>query len=587
MRIVTWFFAIIGFFTVLCVVLAGYGIFVVSHRHHVPEIADNSILRLNLNQAFSETEDDPLRRLSSGKTENFQALIATLRAAAKDDRIKGLVATAGESNLGFAQIQEFRDTLAMFRAKGKFAYGFAESVGDFGGGSLDYYLLSGFDKIWLQPIGNLGLTGLDMETPFVKGTLDKLGVSADFSRRGQYKSAMTELTETKLLPSDRAALDGLVHSLYDQLVSGIGQSRHLPADKVQTLIDAGPYLTDDAQAARLIDHVGYHDEFEADALNEAGGAAAFVDLDTYEQLVEAMTPRSHDQIALIRAVGDIMSGSAGDQPFGQSDNVRSDDLVAAIDAAAGAPDVKAIILRIDSPGGSDVASETIWRATQHARAKGKPVIVSMGNVAASGGYYIAAGADKIVAEPGTITGSIGVFGGKMVLDGLWQKLGVSWDHIAYGQNADIESGTAPFTPEERLHTEAMLDQSYHTFLARVAAGRHLTVAQVDAIGQGHVWTGAQAVQNGLVDTLGGLDAAVTLAKAAGNIPAGSPVTLIAYPHPKSLFQSFQELLANGNDSGGGPLRGNGALDLNGALTMMRLALDPNANMVMPAYVLER
>lgn len=585
MRFVTWFFAIIGFFTVVLLVLAGYAGYVFTHRHAAPQIAEASVLKLDLNENFTEARLDPLRRLTGDQGQSFQTLIRTIKAAANDDRIKGLVATAGDSGLGFAQVQEFRDALAGFRAKGKFAYGFAESIGDIGGGSVNYYLLSGFDKIWLQPIGNLGLTGLDMETPFLKGTLDKLGIEADFSRRGEYKSAMTQLTETKLLPSDRTALDGLVHSLYDQLVAGIAKDRSLGADKVRTLIDSGPFLTDEALNAHLIDQIGYHDEFETAALDKAGADAAFVNFDTYARAAVAATPRPNLRVALIRAVGMISSGSDDDRPFSKSDGVKSDDLVAAINAAVDDSRIRAIILRIDSPGGSDVASETIWRATQRARMKGKPVIVSMGDTAASGGYYIAAGADKIIAEPGTITGSIGVFGGKIVFDGLWQKIGLTWDHVTYGQNADIGTSTARFTPEQRRHTEAMLDQSYHTFISRVAAGRHLTVEQVDAIGRGHVWTGIQASQNGLVDALGGLDTAVSWAKKAVKASDDDTVALVAFPPAKSLPQIVQEVLSEGN---GNPLQGiKGVVGLDAVLAMARMAFDPDARAVMPPYLLSR
>ena len=583
MRFVTRFFAIIGFLTVLVVLLAGYAGYVVSHRHGVPQIAGAAVLKLDLDESFSETPPDPLRRITGDQGQSFQDLIRTIKAATDDDRIKGLVATAGDSSLGFAQVQEFRDALARFRAKGKFAYGFAESIGDVGGGSVNYYLLSGFDKIWLQPIGNVGLTGLDMETPFLKGVLDKLGIEADFSRRGEFKSAMTQLTETKLLPSDRAALDSLVGSLYRQLVAGIAKDRGLGEDKVRALIDSGPFLTDEALNAHLIDRIGYHDEFEGEALSRAGGGASFVDFKDYAKVAAAAAAKPTVRIALIRAVGMISSGSDDDRPFSRSDGVKSGSLVTALNAAAEDDRIRAIILRIDSPGGSDVASETIWRATQRARAKGKPVIVSMGDTAASGGYYIAAGADKIIAEPGTITGSIGVFGGKIVFDGLWQKIGLTWDHIAYGRNADIATSTSRFTPDQRRHTEAMLDQSYHTFLSRVAAGRHMTVEQVDAIGRGHVWTGLQASQNGLVDALGGLDTAVSAARKAINANDSDTVALISFPPPQSLSRIVQEVLS---DDGGNPLQDrHAAIGLDTLAIMARMALSPDARAMMPPYLL--
>jgi protease-4 len=254
---------------------------------------------------------------------------------------------------------------------------------------------------------------------------------------------------------------------------------------------------------------------------------------------------STDVVAVIRAIGAIQSGRGPDGPFNDSKIVGADTMVRAFEEASHDPKVKAIILRIDSPGGSSVASESIWRAVKRAQEAHKPVIVSMGDTAASGGYYIAAGADKIVAEPATLTGSIGVFAGKFVLAGLWDKLGITYDTLSYGHDAGIDSSLTAFTPEQKQHFTSLLDDTYRTFVARVADGRHLDPAKAEELARGRVWTGQQAKERGLVDALGGFDDAVDLAKQAAQVPADKPVALRAFPHPNTTW----EKLLSGFDTG--------------------------------------
>lgn len=535
MRFILWFFAIIGFVTVLILGLAIYGIYNFSLTPKPRQIAGATVLRLDLNRMISE-ETQPYQHFFDDNNSSFVSILSALKHATNDDRVKGLVARTGSVAVGLAQAEELRAAIKAFRAKGKFAYGFGETFGEIGGGTKSYYMATVFDQIWLQPAGSLALVGLRTEIPFFKGSLDKLGVEAQFERRAEFKSAATQFTDTKLPATDREAEDAMLASLYDQVVQGIAEERKLPADAVKQLIDGGPYVNQAALDKHLIDKIGYRDEMEQAAKDKAGGGE-LMDLSDY---AAALPPADsgNNVVALIRAVGEIHDGSSDASPFSNDQGVGSDTMVRALDEAAKDSEVKAIILRIDSPGGSGTASESIWRAVKRAEAAGKPVIVSMVNYAASGGYYIACGADKIVADPATLTGSIGVFAGKFVVNGLEDKLGVSMDTLSYGQDAGIDSAQSEFTPAQKQHFNEMLDDFYKTFVARVADGRHLDPVKAESIARGRVWTGAQAKERGLVDVLGGFDDAVTEAKRAAKLPEDKPVALRAFPKPKTPFDKL-------------------------------------------------
>ena len=549
MRFFLWFFAVIG---VLAIAIVSTGVYVGVHfANRKPEIADTTILRFDFERPQTEKASVGLADtlLGDHKT-SFADTIDAIRRAADDGRVRGLVARTGEVPLGLGQVQELRDAIAEFRAKGKFAYAYAESFGDLGGGTRAYYLSTAFDEIWLQPVGSVGLIGVGAELPFFKGTLDKLGVTAAFDRRAEYKSAMTQLTETKLPDTDRDAFSGLVKSVFDQTADGIAKDRKLAPDDVHALIDGGPYSGDEALAKHLIDHIGYADEALDAARKKAGAGVKILSGPQYLDAIKVGAPTG-DVIAILRAVGEIRSGRNPSGPAGDSDGVASDDLVKAIGDAARDPSVKAIVLRIDSPGGSAIASETIWRALKRAHDGGKPLMVSMGDTAASGGYYIAAPADKIVAEPGTLTGSIGVFSGKLITAGLWDKIGVSWDEVQQGKNAGIDSSLHDYTPEQHARFEQTLDEVYHAFIAHVAEGRKMEPAKVEAIAKGRVWTGIQGKENGLVDALGGLDVAVGLAKEAAHIAPDRPVTLKPFPQPRSPIRDIIAGLSGNDDDSDG------------------------------------
>jgi protease-4 len=531
MRVILWIFAVIGFATLA--LFAGLVLFVWHFSGAPASIAQNTVLRFDFDRPIVEGTQS-VERLLKGRTTNFTTLVAALKRGADDNRVKGVVARAGQVSLGFAQIQELRDAIAQFRAKGKFAYVFAETFGEIGGGTRSYYLASAFDKIWVQPGGSLALVGIHAEIPFFKGTLDKLGVEAQFDRRAEYKSAATQFTNTKLPDTDRTAYEAMLGSIYDEVAAGIGTDRKLGADSVKQLVDGGPYLAQEALDKHLIDQMGYLDEVETEARKTAG-AGHIMDAADYVAAAR-VNDTATNVVAVIRAIGPIQSGRGPDGAFDDNMVVGADSMVRAFDEAVKDKQVKAIILRIDSPGGSSVASETIWRAVMRAREAKKPVIVSMADTAASGGYYIAVAADKIVAEPATLTGSIGVFGGKFVLSGLLDKLGVSYDTLSFGHDADIESDLTGFSPDEKRHFSNMLDETYRLFVSHVAEGRHLDPVAAEALARGRVWTGQQAKDRGLVDALGGLDTALDLGKQAAQMAPDAAVTLRAFPRPNSAVE---------------------------------------------------
>jgi protease-4 len=527
-RFIVGFFAVIGFLSFLIFVLLGLGLWFLAAPGEKP-LADNSILTLDFSKPLAEgAAEDGIERVFLGGQSTLRDVLDGIERAQDDPRVKGVLARIGDTELGTAQAQELRDALAPFRAKGKFALAYADSFGEVGSGMRSYYLATAFDEIWLQPVGEVGLVGMRVEMPFFRGTLDMLGVAPRFEHRSEYKTAANTLTETKMTPAHREETEALLRSVYDQIVTGIAAGRKLEVDRVRALIDEGPFDTEQALAAHLIDHVGYRDDAVAVAHTRAGENANLVPLARY--LDGAGRPhQSGPTIAVIYGNGMITRGDSSSNPFSGNTIMGADTLARAFRLAAADASVRAILFRIDSPGGSATASETIWREALRAKEAGKPLIVSMGNVAGSGGYYVAAGADKIVAEPATLTGSIGVVSGKMLVGGLSQKLGVTWDAIQIGRNAGMFSVIDEFTPAEHERFERTLDAVYGVFKDRVATGRKLGAEAVEDIARGRVWTGADAKARHLVDELGGFDTALALAKAAAGIAADRDVTLKTFP----------------------------------------------------------
>jgi protease-4 len=532
-KVIVRFLAILGALWLVAMVILIVA--VIGSKGKVPE---KTILEANFEEALPEDiPDNPTAKFLMSERPTMRDVVDAIDRGAGDDRVVGMVAKIGAAPLGMAKVQEIREAVQRFRAHKKFAIAYAETFGEFGPGNGAYYLATAFDQIYLQPSGDIGLTGIIMETPFVKGTLSKLGVTFHGDHRYEYKNALNTLTETKYTPPHKEALAGIMTSWFNQMKEGICQARQIAPEKFQTLVDAGPYLGIEAVDAKLVDGVAYRDEVYSQARSKAGARAQFLYLGKY--LDRAGHPHDRGKaIALVFGVGGVTRGKSDYDPVQGSQNMGSDTVAGAIRAAAADKDVKAILFRVDSPGGSYVASDTIWREVVNARKAGKPVIVSMGDLAGSGGYFVAMAADKIVAQPGTITASIGVLGGKMLTSGLWDKVGLSWDEVHQGNNATMFTGTHDYTPAEWARFEAWLDRVYVDFTNKVADGRKLPKQKVLEIAKGRIWSGQDAKNLGLVDELGGYDTALNLARKAANIADGEDVRIVVYPRPKTLFQSL-------------------------------------------------
>jgi protease-4 len=431
------------------------------------------------------------------------------------------------SDSGFGKVQELRDAIGRFRKSGKPAYAHLEFAGN-----REYYLATACSRIYAVPTAILDVSGLAAEVTFFKGTLDKIGMQAQFEGVGKYKNAPNQFTETGFTGPHREQTEALLDSLFGQYVGAIAASRDKTEAQVRALVDDGPYDGARALAAGLVDELVYEDE-----LGDRLGAAERVTAGRYVKGSRGFGLDGRPKLALVYAVGTIVSGES-QSGFG-GDFAGSDTVARAIRQARKDASVRAIVLRIDSPGGSGTASDVMWREVTLAR-KVKPVIMSMGDTAASGGYYLAMGGDAIVAQPGTITGSIGVFGGKLSMRGLYDKVGLTKEIVTRGKNAALFSSYRAWSDEERQSFRAIMTSFYEEFVQKAASGRGKTYEEIHAVAQGRVWTGAEALEVGLVDRLGGLDVAVTLAKERAKIGADQEVSLVVLPERKSLFETLLE-----------------------------------------------
>jgi len=525
-RIIVGIFALVGFLIVGTGV--GVGVFV-AHRGPAPPPSESLL---------EWVADGPMGSASSGRLgalmddpPSLDHLVQTLDAARADPRVKGLIARLGAVSMRPAEIQELRAAITRFRATGKFTAVHASSYD-----TSSYWLASAFGEVWMQPSGVLAATGPMIDEPFAREAFDTLGIEPRFERREGYKSAPESMTERAPTPQHREMTGALVADIGRQFVEAVATDRHLDISGARAAIDRAPLLEDEATAAKLVDRLGWRDEFTRDARRRAGDAKV---VDIRDYTLPQPEPAAAE-IAVIRAVGNIVDGESRD---GVRDEVTPGRLVPAFEAAARASDVRAVVFRVDSGGGSAAASDAIRRAVTRTREAGKPVIVSMGGVAASGGYWIAMNANRIVAEPATLTGSIGVFVGKLSFEGLSNRLGVRWEGARDGRNAGMWSPLRPFDDGGVERIKAMADHVYARFLSGVGEARGLSPEAARAVAGGRVWTGAQARENGLVDVLGGMDEALVEARRAARLPDDAPIKLREFPAPKTPLEEIKAVIA--------------------------------------------
>lgn len=465
--------------------------------------------------------DDPLARLRARGRHQLRPTLRALYEAAADRRVVGLIAKIG-GGLPWAAMQELRLGVRAFAASGKPTLAWAESFGEGSGEMAGYVLASGFDEIWLQPGGSLGLLGVGVETTFVRGALDRLGVEPQLEQRHEYKNAADRVLRSEFTEAHRSALDRIAESIFTEATAAICEGRGMDAVRVRELADTGPRTASEACEVGLVDQLGYRDQAYAAFRSRVGADAELLFADRWRPRRRPRMPqRGRGHLALVEVRGAIVSGRTRRGPLGRQ--AGSDSVGAALRVAATDGQVRAIVLHIDSPGGSAVASETIWREVCRVRETGKPVIVSMGPVAASGGYYIACSADVIVALPATLTGSIGVFGGKMVVRQLLDRAGLTTGTVSHGARSLMFSARRGFSADERERLAATIDAIYDDFVAKVAQGRGRPVAEIERIARGRVWTGSDALRVGLVDELGGLREAVRIARTRAGLPVDAPV----------------------------------------------------------------
>jgi len=493
--------------------------------------SDTPPTRLNLTRSVAEFE---LQRYHENPTYNplyprrnntsFTDLLEGLRRAEADPSIAAVLLRLDGYGGGMARTEELRDEIARLRAAGKPVYAYLAA----GGGNVDYYLASACDEVWMHPGAVLSLTGLSTRLTFYRGSLDKLGVEAQFSRIGIYKSSPEQYTETEPTAPNLEVRTALLDDRFDRWLAAIAEDRGIEPGRMAEVVDAGPYPARLALENGLVDHLIYGDEAAEQAKETAGRPRATI----REPLKEKRAPvhwRAPWRIAVIHVDGLINTGASGRLPLGLLEVAGSDTTVAAIRRARESRDIAAIVLRVDSPGGSAFASEEIWREVQLTRGH-KPVVVSMASLAASGGYYISCAADRIVASPSTLTGSIGVYSGKVSLAGLYDKIGLSTYHLQRGDHAGLYDMAEPWSPSEYRAVERIVDHLYADFIEHVREGRGMdSVDDVDAVARGRVWTGAQALDQGLVDELGGLMRGVEIARELAGVHPTAPVELVHSP----------------------------------------------------------
>lgn len=508
-------------------------------EHSGPTVPEKAVLYIDLNAPFPEdSPPSPLFGLSKPQV-SLQSAVTAIEKAAADPRITAVLARTDGTAHGMAQIQELRQALKKLRDSGKPSLVFSPSLE--GNATLAYYLASAFDQVWIQPSGGLGLTGFASEVPFARDALADLGISFDGARRHEFKNAMDPALRQDMSIPHRDSMTRLLDSWTTQVAADIAQDRKQTPETIAAILDSAPMFASEALAAGLVDKLDYWGA-AIDHMKEAGDTDETIRLEAYATATHEPPAKDLPKIAYIPAIGAVQGGSSEFDPVADRATMGADTITKAIRDAMEDDQVKAIVLRVSSPGGSYIASDTIWAEVLNARNAGLPVVVSMGDMAASGGYFVAMPATRIIAQPGTVTGSVGVFGFKPVLQDLWGKLDINWESVAANDYALMWSSNRPFTEEQKALFERTMDVIYADFTAKLAEGRGMDSGTVDKVARGRIWTGRDALDVGLIDELGGFNDAVRVATSEAGLDAGAAVAIVRFPKPKSHFEQFQDLL---------------------------------------------
>ncbi len=537
---------IVGGILVALFLVAIIGIALFAETLSRPRVPSNSVLSLRVSGDLPDysNQDQVARIFGMEQPPSFTSLMTQLRKAKVDSRIGAVLLDIDFPQIGWGKADELRDAIADLRTSGKPVYAFMEI-----GMNKEYYIATAAEKIFLPPAGDLYVNGFAADVMFYRGSLDKLGIEPEVLQIGKYKNAPDQYTRKAMSDAHREVMDSILDSYFARFTGAIAEARKKSPEDVKALIDDAPYHAPQAKELGLIDEAFYRDQVY-DELKTRLGYATNDELrvvrgsDYREIPADSLGLNKGQRIAVVYASGAINIGSSSRSPFG-GETMGSDTLVRAIGNAAEDDSIKAIVLRVDSPGGSALASDLMWHAIEKAKAK-KPFVVSMSDVAASGGYYISCNADKIIAEPSTLTGSIGVFMGKPVMKGFYDWLGFSNEYVMRGKNAGIFRETEKWTESERAKMQDQINRIYFDdFVPKVAKGRNQTNESVNTIAQGRVWTGDQGKERGLVDEIGGLEKAIDVAKELAKLPAEKDVKRVVFPEPRSIFE---ELFGKGEDT---------------------------------------
>lgn len=531
---------IIGGVFIALFLVAIIGIMLFAETMSQPKVADNSVLVLNISGSLPDytPEDATAQALGFSQGQSFSGLLTQLRKAKADKRVSAVLLDIDFPSIGWGKADELRAAIADFKTSGKPTYAFMEI-----GSNKEYYIATAADKIFVPPSGDLYITGFAAQSQFYKGSLDKLGVEWEDVHVGKYKSANEPFTRKDHSPESREVINAILDDYYGRVTNAIAEARKKSPEDVRAIIDNAPYNAIQAQQQNLIDGAKYRDEVYKELKNALGyketDELRLTTTNAYKDITpESLGLNNGERIAVVFASGIITTGKSADGTFGGAQTIGSDTVSKAIKDAADDSSIKAIVLRVDSGGGSALASDLMWHTIEYAKTK-KPVVTSMSDVAASGGYYIACNSNKIVAEPSTVTGSIGVVLGRPVTAGLYDWLGISNEYTTRGKNAGIFREDRKWTDEERAVFQKSANFFYwDNFVPKVAQGRGKTVEQINEIAQGRVWTGAQAKERGLVDEFGGLNRAVEIAKELASLPADKDVKRVVFPAPKPFLQTL-------------------------------------------------